>query len=331
MCLKYNIFRDSRATSSKSNESNECTPDQKKANSSKNSKTSQNSNNSARRSNSQDIKNNNVEEHLQHLSLENKHREYSSTETSKLEYMEQRKSTEKKAQNKNEVHRNSRVNGEHGKDTTEKESEEKRTERKTNKSGYIVKSCIKFRINRISVLDFTEKLNFIEDNQPIETDEWIVFLQKTIQEVINGEMGTLMQPGQTNIIVSPLRNSNANSKVLSFVARLLSIPFVIKGTSEDTLSQIKKVRNQKYVYMKFDSIGFVSGVPGGETGAEFSVRFKIITSRLQRVFFFGEFPIARQFPVACCRGKLQEPLGIKRGGFPSARIHVFINIAPGSS
>ncbi|KAJ8932531.1 hypothetical protein NQ318_000648 [Aromia moschata] len=83
-----------------------------------------------------------------------------------------------------------------------------------------------------------EKLNFIEDNHPIETDEWIVFFAK---EVIDGDMTSLTQPSQTNIIVSPLRNSNANSKVLSFVARLLSIPFVVKGTSEDTLFQIKKV------------------------------------------------------------------------------------------
>ncbi|KAJ8942227.1 hypothetical protein NQ314_010127 [Rhamnusium bicolor] len=89
--------------------------------------------------------------------------------------------------------------------------------------------------------DFKEKLNFIEDNHPIETDEWIMFLQKSIQEVINGEMASLLQPSQTNIIVSPLRNSNANSKVLSFVAKLLSIPFVLKGTTEDTLSKIKEV------------------------------------------------------------------------------------------
>ncbi|KAJ8985273.1 hypothetical protein NQ317_007060 [Molorchus minor] len=86
-----------------------------------------------------------------------------------------------------------------------------------------------------------EKLKFIEDCQPIETDEWIVFLQKSIQEVINGDMSSLVQPSQTNIIVSPLRNANANSKVLSFVARLLSIPFVVKGITDETLSEIKKV------------------------------------------------------------------------------------------
>ncbi|KAG5899921.1 hypothetical protein JTB14_002472 [Gonioctena quinquepunctata] len=82
---------------------------------------------------------------------------------------------------------------------------------------------------------------FIEDNQPIETEEWIVFLQRSLQEVMNGEMVSLMQISQINVLVSPLRNPNASSKVLGFVARLLSIPFVVKGVSEDSLMQIKKV------------------------------------------------------------------------------------------
>ncbi|XP_060529855.1 serine/threonine-protein kinase fused [Cylas formicarius] len=86
-----------------------------------------------------------------------------------------------------------------------------------------------------------EKLNFIEENHPIEADEWIVFLQRSIQEIMNGEMTSLLQPNLTNILVSPLRNSNSNSKVLSYVARLLSVAFVVKGTPEETLGKIKKV------------------------------------------------------------------------------------------
>ncbi|XP_066151858.1 serine/threonine-protein kinase fused isoform X1 [Euwallacea fornicatus] len=88
---------------------------------------------------------------------------------------------------------------------------------------------------------FKEKLNFIEENHPMEPEEWIVFLQRSIQEVINGEFSSLMQPNLTNIIVSPLRNSNSNSKVSSCVAKLLSIAFIVKETSEETLEQVKKV------------------------------------------------------------------------------------------
>ncbi|XP_057667602.1 serine/threonine-protein kinase fused isoform X1 [Diorhabda carinulata] len=86
--------------------------------------------------------------------------------------------------------------------------------------------------------------NFIEDNQPIETDEWIVFLTKTIQEVINGEMISLTQSTQTNVLVSPLKNPNASPKVISFVTRLLSIPFVVKGVTSSCLLEIRKVYSE---------------------------------------------------------------------------------------
>ncbi|RZC42531.1 serine/threonine-protein kinase fused-like [Asbolus verrucosus] len=85
------------------------------------------------------------------------------------------------------------------------------------------------------------KFNFIEENHPIETEEWIVFLQKSMEEVINGEMTSLTQPNLTNIIVSPLRNTNTSPKVLIYVAKLLSVPFVIQGVSEETREQIRKV------------------------------------------------------------------------------------------
>lgn len=86
--------------------------------------------------------------------------------------------------------------------------------------------------------------NFIEDNQPIETEEWIVFLTKTIQEVINGEMISLTQSTQANVLVSPLKNPNASSKVISFVTRLLSIPFVVKGVTSSCLLEIRKVYSE---------------------------------------------------------------------------------------
>ncbi|XP_030762693.1 serine/threonine-protein kinase fused-like isoform X2 [Sitophilus oryzae] len=90
-------------------------------------------------------------------------------------------------------------------------------------------------------LSLKERLNFIEDSHPIEPDEWVVFLQRSIQEVMNGEITSLTQPNLTNIIVSPLKNSNSNSKVLCFVAKLLSIAFVIKDISTEQIEQIKKV------------------------------------------------------------------------------------------
>lgn len=91
-------------------------------------------------------------------------------------------------------------------------------------------------------LKFSDKsFSLIEDNQPMETEEWIAFLQKSIQEVLNGELISLTQRNQANILISPLRNSNTNSEVLNFVAKLLSLPLVLRAASEDTLNQIKNV------------------------------------------------------------------------------------------
>ncbi|KYB24760.1 Serine/threonine-protein kinase fused-like Protein [Tribolium castaneum] len=65
------------------------------------------------------------------------------------------------------------------------------------------------------------------ENHPIETEEWIV--------------SSLTQTYLTNIIVSPLRNTNTSPKVLVYVAKLLSLPFALRGISHETKEQIKKV------------------------------------------------------------------------------------------
>lgn len=82
---------------------------------------------------------------------------------------------------------------------------------------------------------------FCEDTYPIENEEWTVFLQKTIEEVMSGEMTSLSQPNLANIVVSPLRNCNCNCKVIALAANLLSLPFVTNGITEDCLEKIKNV------------------------------------------------------------------------------------------
>lgn len=87
-------------------------------------------------------------------------------------------------------------------------------------------------------------INLNEDSHPIVNEEWIVFLQRTIEEIMGGEVTSLLQSNLANIIVSPLRNSNASPKVLSYVANLLSLPFVVKGISDNSITQIKKVTSR---------------------------------------------------------------------------------------
>lgn len=70
-------------------------------------------------------------------------------------------------------------------------------------------------------------------SQPIENDEWIAFLQKSMHEVLEGELESLKQTNLVSIIVAPLRNAKASCKVLENVAILLSLPMVMGGTQND--------------------------------------------------------------------------------------------------
>ncbi|KAK9747216.1 Protein kinase domain [Popillia japonica] len=85
------------------------------------------------------------------------------------------------------------------------------------------------------------RISIHEESHPIENEEWIVFLQRTIMEVMNGELTTLMQCNLANIVVSPLRNRNASPKVLQYVANIFSLPFVVRNSMENSLETIQKV------------------------------------------------------------------------------------------
>lgn len=81
-----------------------------------------------------------------------------------------------------------------------------------------------------------------EDNpQPIECEEWLFFLQKTMEEVMDGEVDVMKQENFIAMLVSHLRNPHASSKVIEYVACLLSLPFVVNGVSDDALDRIKEV------------------------------------------------------------------------------------------
>uniref|UniRef100_A0A182QSE8 non-specific serine/threonine protein kinase n=1 Tax=Anopheles farauti TaxID=69004 RepID=A0A182QSE8_9DIPT len=64
-------------------------------------------------------------------------------------------------------------------------------------------------------------------NPPIENEEWLAFLQRSIQEVLDGELESLKQQNFVCIIVAPLRNCRASAKVVENVAHLLSLPLAL--------------------------------------------------------------------------------------------------------
>lgn len=74
---------------------------------------------------------------------------------------------------------------------------------------------------------------------PIENEEWLAFLHRYMQEILDGEIESLKQQNLVSIIVAPLRNYKASSKVLESVAQLLSLPLVLGGS----LTEIDDIRN----------------------------------------------------------------------------------------
>ncbi|XP_051157218.1 serine/threonine-protein kinase fused [Leptopilina boulardi] len=76
--------------------------------------------------------------------------------------------------------------------------------------------------------------------QPIENEEWVAFLQKSMEEIMDGEIGSLLQENCVSVFVSPLRNPAVGSQVIEYVACLLALPFVAKISSSN-LELIQKV------------------------------------------------------------------------------------------
>lgn len=58
---------------------------------------------------------------------------------------------------------------------------------------------------------------------------------------MTGQLDCLRNHNLVSVVVAPLRNPNASSHVLEYVAKMLSLPFVVEGPSEKDLENIKQV------------------------------------------------------------------------------------------
>lgn len=76
---------------------------------------------------------------------------------------------------------------------------------------------------------------------PIESEEWLAFLQRTMEEIMDGDVEAMLQCSFVGVVVSPLRNPGASCRVVEYVACLLSLPFVVNNVSEEEVSEIQKV------------------------------------------------------------------------------------------
>lgn len=73
----------------------------------------------------------------------------------------------------------------------------------------------------------------------IENDEWLAFIHRSMQEVLDGELDSLKQQNLVSMIVAPLRNAKASCRVVESVAQLLSLPLVLGGPT----SVLHEIRN----------------------------------------------------------------------------------------
>ncbi|XP_014480493.1 PREDICTED: serine/threonine-protein kinase fused [Dinoponera quadriceps] len=76
--------------------------------------------------------------------------------------------------------------------------------------------------------------------RPIENEEWIAFLQNSMEEIMEGEVDSMLQQNCVSVFVSPLRNPAASSRVVEYVACLLSLPFTV-SVNKENLEKIKQV------------------------------------------------------------------------------------------
>lgn len=76
--------------------------------------------------------------------------------------------------------------------------------------------------------------------RPIENEEWIAFLQRSMEEVMEGEIDSLLQQNCVSVFVSPLRNPAAGCRVVEYVTCLLSLPFTV-SVSKENLKKIERV------------------------------------------------------------------------------------------
>ncbi|XP_071450812.1 serine/threonine-protein kinase fused [Hetaerina americana] len=83
-----------------------------------------------------------------------------------------------------------------------------------------------------------------EDPRPIESDEWLAFLQSSMEEVMSGDCSSLLQTGFIAVATTPLRHPHASSRVVEYVSCYLSLPL----SSPELLS--KEEDKRKYLHKR---------------------------------------------------------------------------------
>lgn len=85
---------------------------------------------------------------------------------------------------------------------------------------------------------------------PVETEEWLQFLFKSMQEILDGELELYKQANMMTMIVGLLRNPKFNGKLVDHVVQIICLPYAIDMPYVDEFSnmllQMKIVPNLVY-------------------------------------------------------------------------------------
>lgn len=76
---------------------------------------------------------------------------------------------------------------------------------------------------------------------PIETEEWLAFLQLSMEEVMEGDLESVNEKTFVSMVTTALSNHGASCRVTEYIACLLSLPFVADSVTIYEATHIRKV------------------------------------------------------------------------------------------
>lgn len=93
---------------------------------------------------------------------------------------------------------------------------------------------------------------------PLETEEWLAFLQQSMDEVMEGDLEAISQKGFIAMVTKTLTSHGASSRVTEYIACLLSLPFVCDAVSQPELAQIQQVSSLSQIF--FSTVQFLNSL-----------------------------------------------------------------------
>lgn len=113
-----------------------------------------------------------------------------------------------------------------------------------------IKECKSVEMNNSSLTSLkraakSDGISTETSSIPVETEEWLQFLFKAMQEILDGDLEIYKQNNMMTLIVGLLRNSKFNFKLIDYVVQIICLPYAI-DVPQLLLAEIDKL----YLQMK---------------------------------------------------------------------------------